>query len=114
MFNLKQFLAMSEEEQWDCLNSLGYVSPKESYDYYALGKRYEFQRTTRKILADLAFRLRDEAMEVPKTKRFFHDALYEIQKHLNQTEWATAWWGYAIAQPIHWIAAALEAKEQSK
>lgn len=61
-------------------------------------------------LADLAFRLRDEAMKNDKTKKLLHDALYEIQVKLGETDWATAWWGYAIARPIHWIAAALIAK----
>ena len=65
----------------------------------------------RGCLADLAFRLRDEAMKTKETKKRFHDALYEMQVEQGETEWATAWWGYAIAKPIHWIIAALIAKE---
>jgi hypothetical protein len=65
-------------------------------------------------LYEVAFRLRDEAMETEETRERFHNALYEIQVHLGENdEWLTAaLWAYGFARPIDWILAALKAKEK--
>ncbi len=64
------------------------------------------------ILADLAFRLRDEVC----INRFSY-GISKVQKHIGITEenleissWECAYWGMILAKPIHWIIAALMAK----
>ena len=72
-------------------------------------------------LADLAFRLRDEA--VNKTNNYFPARMYEVYKHYLQSQGMKKeiisreiiWedvdvWFVSVAKPIHWIAAALIAK----
>ena len=62
-------------------------------------------------LADLAFRLRDEV--VAKSHADFHEAIYDIMVKVEGNDnWATAFWGECIAKPIHWIIAALIAKDK--
>ena len=65
----------------------------------------------RRVLADLAFRLRDKADD---TK--MHNALYKIQQSREKCgvptpqDYATAFWGLYHAKPIHWIIAVLIAQ----
>ena len=111
MFNLKEFLAMSEEERnkWYFIHGVIKHHPTDEF-------RIESE-------ADLAFRLRDEV-----DKRYLHNLgdqygethpLYVSMNHVwGMLEHATtygfdAFWLYQ-AQPVHWIAAALQAKEMSK
>ena len=62
-------------------------------------------------LADLAFRLRDEV--VAKSHADFHEAIYDVMVKVEGNDnWATAFWGECIAKPIHWIIAALIAKDK--
>ena len=88
---LLKVLDMSEDEQWEwCIQNTKHIGES---------------------LADLAFRLRDEA--VAKNHADFHNAIYNIMvKVEGDNKWATAFWGECLAKPIHWIIAALIAKEQ--
>ena len=91
MNDLLKVLDMSEKEQrkWLLVN-------------------YFHQRMPCVSNADLAFRLRDEV----KTEDF-HNAIYEVMLKVEGNDnWATAFWGGCLAKPIHWIIAALIAKEQ--
>ena len=93
-------LDMSEVEQksWCWVNI-------ENEQYYTSRKRDI-------NLADLAFRLRDEA--VKSNHADFHEAIYDVMMKVEGCEkWATAFWGECIAKPIHWIIAAemIKAKE---
>ena len=61
--------------------------------------------------ADLAFRIRDEVCK--NNHADFHEAIYDIMiKVEGDDKWATAFWGECIAKPIHWIIAALIAKDK--
>lgn len=60
-------------------------------------------------LADLAFRLRDEA--VAKNHADFHEGIYDVMVKVEGNDnWATAFWGECLAKPIHWVIASLIAK----
>jgi hypothetical protein len=89
---LLKYLDMNEDERVDWLWNRDILKPNES-------------------LADLAFRLRDEV--VKESHRAFHDAVYEVMEYCGDDSWASAYWGMALAKPIHWIIAALIAKEKS-
>lgn len=60
-------------------------------------------------LADLAFRLRDEVGNVA-----FHHCIAKVCKHINPYVMNYAGYGLCTCQPIHWIIAALCAKELAK
>ena len=95
MNDLLKVLDMSKDEQGE------YLFQKDIW-------KLEIQKES---LADLAFRLRDEA--VAKNHADFHNAIYNIMvKVEGDNKWATAFWGECLAKPIHWIIAALIAKEQ--
>ena len=97
MFDIKEFLAMSEEEK---IKSIYYKDIPSYCIALAINKRW----------GDLAFRLRDEA--VAKNSRAFHNAIYEVMLIVvGDDQWATAYWGECYSKPEHWIAAALAAKE---
>ncbi len=65
------------------------------------------------MLADLAFRLRDEIVNA--NSKAFHDAIYKVMRKVKGNgNWATAYWGECSAKPIHWILASLIAKENLK
>jgi len=66
------------------------------------------------LFADLAFRLRDEAFD-PTPEKGLQGLCWEegkdiVRKHFNMNER----WFDDMAQPIHWIIAALIAKELAK
>lgn len=58
-------------------------------------------------LADLAFRLRDEVNKVE-----FHHCIAIVAKHLSPTVMHYAEYALCTMKPIHWIIAALIAKEK--
>ena len=100
MFDLTKFLAMSEEERWDMLEGM-----------YGKGGFHSFPT--------LAFRLRDEAMEKDddENESRYMNAMVQIycliegdgpEENLS-VRLSTEYWYAFYAQPIHWIAAALEA-----
>jgi len=60
-------------------------------------------------LASLAFRLRDEA-----EPHEFDLGLYEVYLYLKIADVAFGFWARAYCKPIHWIIAALIAKELAK
>ncbi len=100
---LLKVLDMSEEEQTSWLCSYIYCNKKgEDYWYNFLNRHIS--------LADLAFRLRDEAVKSSHVD--FHEAIYDVMMKVEgHDSWATAFWGECIAKPIHWIIAALIVKE---
>jgi len=105
MNDLLKVLDMSEDEQyyWVCQFHAKY--------HFKISLFPDNHEEMRKELADLAFRLRDEA--VAKNHADFHNAIYNIMvKVEGDNKWATAFWGECLAKPIHWIIAALIAKEQ--
>ena len=96
-------LDLSEDEQWEWLwknRQLTHIS-------------WNMTATRNMILADLAFRLRDEVFQ--KGQRYaYNNALeevYEYEKELDKKGTDKAGWGIYWSQPIHWIIAALIAKE---
>lgn len=97
-------LDMPEKEQWS----------------WALVNKH--RNTYRESLADLAFRLRDEAVD-KKLKCFMSDCWYmalqdvyeyEFERGRTEPKIHEADWLVAVGQPIHWIIAALIAKELNK
>ena len=84
-------LDMSYDEQWEWLEKK-----------YGGGAFHSFET--------LAWTLRNKA--VTKNHADFHEAIYDVMMKVEGCEkWATAFWGECIAKPIHWIIAALLAKE---
>ena len=102
-FKLLPGSSMSEEEQgkWLVLHHIiKYKQPRPNQILW-------------ESLADLAFRLRDEA-----DRKCYWEAAREVWRHCYQggikiSDLWTEWW-IENSQPIHWIAAALEAKKESK
>ena len=98
MFDIKEFLAMSEEAQWNLLENK-----------YGKGSFHSFET--------LAFRLRDEARKIDlgATLRAGMFAVYNIH-HGHGTKWRDTdyklfRWFATRAKPEHWIAAAIAAKQ---
>lgn len=90
MDNLLKVLDVKEYEQFDfCL------------------KNTDMKAT--ESLADLAFRLRDEC----KSKVEFHHCIAKVCKHIDPHIMNYAGYGLCTCKPIHWIIAALIAKENS-
>ena len=111
MFNLKQFLAMSEEELWLWLIKNNVT---DGAVLQCKGGR-EKPCPSPETLADLAFRLRDEADEHSYTNALYKVHLTLIRtKKLCDTEISFQHWTQTRITAIDMIAAALEAKEQSK
>ncbi len=112
MNDLLKVLDMSEEEQvsWLC----NYIYHHEK------GADYWHNFLNRHIsLADLAFRLRDDLVkQAPYSMRYaWENALeevYQYEKELNKEGTDKAGWGLDWSQPIHWIIAALIAKNKNK
>ena len=95
-----------DEQQIKRLYELGYTEYFVKLRCGRDGVTYECKTGS---LADLAFRLRDEACKNHHAD--FHEAIYDIMiKVEGDDKWATAFWGECIAMPIHWIIAALIAK----
>jgi len=67
-------------------------------------------------LADLAFRLRDEVKKQGLNLQYYNAAqwvMYKATGSHNHGDYKDKWFSYN-AQPIHWIIAALIAKELAK
>ena len=98
--DLLKVLDMSEEKQ----DKWTYIS--------GIRKHHPTDENRIESLVDLAFRLRDEVFKEYGVLGGFHDGIYKVQEYLGEDAWATAFWGECIAKPIHWIIAALIAKEK--
>ena len=126
-FDLKKFLEMSGEEQWYWLKDHKYIS--------ALYKN-TVDKSRKEMLADLAFRLRDEVKDLPDfvwskawylivaIVRYNYDWDNEELEE-NWEEWAGSHdavpdtndleiFALYDSKPIHWIAAALEAMKKGQ
>ena len=94
--DIAKVLAMSEAEQWEWMM-------ERCSEYGAL------------CPGQLAFRMRDEAME--SRPKEYHKAITEILIYVSgntckHPESKADVWSLLLAQPIHWILAALKAKEK--
>lgn len=102
---LLKTLDMPEKEQWKWLDK------KFPGDLHGCSKDYICEEG-RKDLADLAFRLRDEGRDVSET----YTAMLDVQNYV-QKDCVRAmdyrWWALHT-KPIHWIIAALIAKQESR
>jgi hypothetical protein len=98
-----EILDMTEEEQahW-IVEWLEYNGQKGDLERY---NRCELS------LADLAFRMRNEA--VRNYKKEWDRAIVTIQIKYATSNNYGSWW-QNMSQPIHWIVAALKAKEIAK
>lgn len=104
---------MSEEEQWkwledNCLSEKDYVYAPD-FEGYQLDKKA--------ALADLAFRLRDEASinYLPEAMCLVHECVDKGVDKMYQHSLSGGFsWFCFLAQPIHWICAALIAKNLAK
>lgn len=119
-------LDLTEEEQWKWATARANEFWPDEDIFYGYPEKY---------FADLAFRLRDEVVgrkynigvvpdfrgtntfpECPDSLFRWYEAQQEIDNHLKTWRWpgkADAWW-HEQSQPIHWIIAALMAKELEK
>lgn len=99
-----ELLDMTEEEQEKWVRNAGIIDV--------------FPRV--ESLADLAFRMRDEIEFKQqhcwtKAIRIIHDECVGIHPDVEKTSWMAIYrWFFNYAQPIHWIVAALKAKELAK
>ncbi len=115
---------MSEEEQVEFFYIKGYRQLVDTFPAGGLRIKYNKKkeiisvkhsqsklRFDERALADLAFRLRDEA--VKSNLADFHEAIYDIMMKVEgHANWSTAFWGECTAKPIHWIIASLIAKDK--
>lgn len=102
-------LGVSEDEQWGFLCSQKRIQEicGNQLDVFCQ-KKYK-----RRVLADLAFRLRDETVYLRKIEIVFEHCEGKIRNHRNPSQKYFIWW-IEQAKPIHWIIAALIAKELSR
>lgn len=111
MTDIAKVLAMPECEHLKWVHGEGLISDND-YNYYLEGGI-----PSQMILADLAFRLRDEADKKYKNGIETMHPMYMPMNHIwGLLEYETTYgfesfWLYQ-AQPIHWILAALKAKEK--
>ena len=102
MFNLKEFLEMSEREQKRWLVNNGHIDFRYVKIPWSI------------VLADLAFRLRDEVCVDEEGIEAYCDALKTVYKIKYVSELISyEYWLETMIEAIDWIAAALQAKEQS-
>ena len=100
MFDIKEFLAMSEDELYRWLLDNDYII-----------------RASSQSLADLAFQLRDEVIMLKgfpfiAAQVYNHVHGYKPNKGEIHAPIVMMWiWFASHAKPEHWIAAALAAKE---
>ena len=100
MNDLLKILDMSEDEQ------INWLMDKDYMPNYYVGMR---GRKHDDSLADLAFRLRDEAKG--HSWNGWLDATKEVWKTIHKY-WTYEQFWMSQAKPIHWIIAALIAKEK--
>ncbi len=110
---LLKVLDMSEDEQLFFLNNLW--QNRKLPEWFNLQPNIDgklvMSDNNRRLLADLAFRLRDEVFKEYGAIEGFHEGIYKVMMKVEgHDNWATAYWGECIANPIHWIIAALIAK----
>ena len=102
---------MTEHEQQKALYDLGYTQYVHKFtDYYGDGDCYVWMAGGSKCsLADLAFRLRDDAKYIHRTS--FVRAVKMIYAHCGdgkKTSRENIWsWFSREAKPIHWVIASL-------
>ena len=61
--------------------------------------------------ADLSFRLRDEVLSSENGMRQWICGMFDVYMKATKNKLLNWKWGYVKAKPIHWIIAALIAKE---
>ncbi|KKN71398.1 hypothetical protein LCGC14_0421200 [marine sediment metagenome] len=66
-----------------------------------------------KSLADLAFRLRDKVISSENGTRKWVCGMFDVYMKMTGSKLLNWKWGYVEAKPIHWIVAALIAKEKA-
>jgi hypothetical protein len=109
---LLKVLDLTEEEQFDFVvrQPLGIISGFMAFDWHEPENR-------KSLLADLAFRLRDETpnfgVGCDQVWRWLREKYSKDGKN-REVVLGTNIYFYYYAQPIHWIIAALIAKELSK
>jgi len=105
-------LDMPEEKWLRAIATFAYHSRKDSEILADFHREYKcgYMETS---LADLAFRLRDEVIQT-LGKDYWRDAWEEIWIKIKGLTRENYMWGFYKAQPIHWIIAALIAKELAK
>lgn len=108
---LLKVLDMSEDEQWKFITNqpLGIISGLMAFDWNEPENR-------RVILADLAFRLRDENLyKHSESLQMVHEYVdYGGNRMYSSTPAGALSWFCFSAKPIHWIITALVAKEVRK
>jgi hypothetical protein len=114
MNDLLKVLDMSEDEQWDFFVSHQGI---QELCEHQLDNNCQ-KKFKRRVLADLAFRLRDEVIEQNLT--MWQRAMDIVFLKTNEEHWkeehqftrwsAVIFWFSHKAKPIHWIIAALIAK----
>lgn len=113
MNDLLKVLDISEEEQynwlWQRSATFGFDLKWIDFDVPS-AYDHSVKKEIAKCLADLAFRLRDEAM----SSRYLYSALLDVHQKAEGPQNRKQDFGFWFlrAKPIHWIIAALIAKEK--
>jgi hypothetical protein len=109
MKDLLKVLDMSEDEQLFFLHNLWQNRQlPQYYGFHPIDDKFPMSDWNRQLLADLAFRLRDEAIEKDLD---WDDTLILVWEKLGRPMKYQAFCKY-YAKPIHWIIAALIAKDK--
>lgn len=98
---IKELLAVldiSEDEQW----------------WYLVNQKLIPAQYRQLHRADLAFRLRDEVLEGKDGLRVWVAGMFDVYMKMTGSKLFNWKWAYIKGQPIHWIIAALIAKELMK
>lgn len=109
-------LDMTEDEQIDFLFDRGHID-NDDYEHMAGNEPSKWRADIRhRVLADLAFRLRDEVVgHTPYSNRYFYneafDMVYKRAEENREEGTDKANWALDFARPIHWVVASLIAKE---
>lgn len=99
-----ELLDMTEEEQQGQIINWAYMN-MDSAKYHA------FVSKMPESLADLAFRLRDEILNSENGTIKWVAGMFDVYMKMTGSKLLNWKWGYIKAKPIHWIIAALIAKE---
>ena len=101
--NLLAVLDMTEDERWSFLCShQGIQEMCNNQLDVNCQKKYK-----RMVLADLAFLLRDKVLALESGTTKWVMAMFDVYMKMTGSKLLNWKWGYVVADPIHWVVAAL-------
>lgn len=114
---IKEFLAVldmpeSKQAEWLCKAEL--IEPGAHACIIDSRTEEEKHAWIQAIFADLAFRLRDEVLSSENGTIKWVAGMFDVYMKMTGSKLLNWKWGYVKAEPIHWIIAALIARQERK